>query len=404
MPIEELISLTKKQFEKQNKDSEMQFLYAKDEPPASGLVIDNPQLEYILDRRFLAYGRCYLFYGKKGASKTSLFLDIAKAFQKQGGDVIWIETEHAIDLDFAKKQGVNLDKLVLLHPSSLEEALSLAEQIVRNMPKAYPDGNTPVLICLDSIAGSVTEYEVDTSHSVRDVKPGEHARLLSRFYREFERPLAKERCIFLALNQLKVSIGGFGGFGEEPPESMIGGEAPRFHSTYQLKIVRTKDLTYETDKHEKIKIGSRHQITCKRNKLGKEGNSQNVEFDLYIDGGIDWYGPLVRRTAKFYPEVISSGGAGWYNWNVPNIHYTTGEGGNELISTEDNYREPDLARLISSSPEAKEVIRKCLKIPDLPPEKVIAQLEVARLSKRKTKKSLEEEPGVSRLVEEDPSE
>lgn len=404
MAIEELISLTKKQFEKQNKDSDMQFLFAKDEPPANGLVVDNPQLEYILDRRFLAYGRCYLFYGLKGASKTSLFLDIAKTFQKQGGDVIWIETEHAIDLDFAKKQGVNLEKLVLLHPTSLEEALSLAEQIVRNMPKAYPDGKTPVLICLDSIAGSVTEYETDTAHSVRDVKPGEHARLLSRFYREFERPLAKERCVFLALNQLKKSIGGFGGFGEEPPESMIGGEAPRFHSTYQLKIVRTKDLTYETESGEKVKIGSRHQITCKRNKLGKEGNSQNVEFDLYIDGGIDWFGPLVRRTAKYYPELISACGSGWYTWNLENTKYTTPEGEVATISTTDKMREPELAKIISQSTEAKEAIRKLLKIPDLPPEKVIDQLETTRLSKRKAKKTLEDEPGVSRLVEEDPSE
>ncbi len=403
MPIEELLALTKKQFQKQNPSSEMEFLLAKDEPAANGLLIDNPLMEYLLDRRFLAYGRFYLLYGKKGSSKTSLFYDLAKTFQKQGGDVIWIETENAIDLDYAKKQGVDMNKMALMHPSSIEEALTLAEGIIRNMPKAYPDGKTPVLVCLDSIAGSSTEYELDTSHSVRDVKLGEHARLLSRFYREMERPLAKERVIFLALNQLKEKIGGMS-FGEEPPDSMLGGNAPLFHSTYQWKIARTKDLVFETENKQKIKIGSKHKVTCKRNKLGKEGNSQFIEFDLYIEGGIDWYGPLVRMLSQYFPHVVSSEGAGWYQWQVPGIKYVDAAGATVEINTETKFRESDLAKILKISDDAKHLIREEFKLPPLPAEKVITELENARLTKRKAKKALGEDDGVSRLVDGDTTE
>ena len=86
--FKKLVETTQKQFAKKFKDSETQFVYARDEKPPIGIIVDNPLLEYILDRRFMAYGRFYLIYGQKGSCKTSLFYDFAKMFQKQGGKVL----------------------------------------------------------------------------------------------------------------------------------------------------------------------------------------------------------------------------------------------------------------------------------------------------------------------------
>lgn len=402
MAIQDLLALTKKDFQKKfSKDRELEIEFAEDVNPATGLIVDNPMLEYALDRRFLAYGRCYLNYGKKGCSKTSLFLNFAKMFQQAGGDVVWIETEKAADLDYARRQGVDLKRLVMPKCDTLQEALTTAEAVIRNLPKAYPEGDTPVLICLDSIAGAIPEYETQADVTVGETKVGEHARLMSGFYRRIIHPLAHEKAVFLALNQLRVAIGK-PSFGGEEAEAMIGGEAARFHSTYQFKMARTSDMVKKTSGGADRKIGSKHQITVKRNKLGREGNSQKIEFDLYIDGGIDWWCPLVRKLAAEYTDLVVRKG-GYYYWEAPDteleriihpeaVDADTGEvvqASEEIvfIDTEQAYREAELAVVIQKSTAAKELIRKAFGIPDLPEEKVIKQVEADNKKKRKSKKA-----------------
>ncbi len=387
MAFAELLNLTKKSFLKKNPDSDIEFRPASEEPAATGMLVDNPLLEFVLDRRFLAYGRFILVYGKKSSSKTSLFFDWAKLYQQRGGDVIWIETEHAIDLDYAKKQGVDLSRVAVFHPNSLEEGLTLAEMIVRNMPKAYPDGDTPVLVAFDSIAGATPEYETDSSHTVSDMQPGLHARLLSRFFREMEKPLAQEKCVFLMLNQLKSKIGGFG-FSEDAHDALIGGEGQFFHSSVHIKMSKIGELTAPTGEDgQPRKIGSIHKLQCKRNKLGREGKHQEIDVDLYINGGIDWWAPLVRKLGKDYPSLVQKSG-GFYYWltkDVATLDTTT----NKLvpIDTEKAYREPELGLVLKHSVQAKEIIRKAFGIPDLPKEEVVAELEATRKKKRKTAKA-----------------
>lgn len=382
--IQDLLKATESQFKKRFKTSETEFQFADAERPPTGLIIDNPLFEYILDRRFLAYGRFYLVYGKKGSCKTSLFFDIAKTFQRNNGEVIWLETENAADLDYARKQGVDTSRMVLQHPQTLEESLNLAEMYIRNLSKVDPNQETPLLICLDSLAGSVTEYEQNKEHSITDVTPGAHARILSRFYREMEFPLAQEKCIFLALNQQKEKIGGMGGFGEEVPESMIGGNAPLFSSTYQFRMSRTADLKQKNKHGVERKYGSSHSLVCKRNKLGREGNMQKIEFDMYINGGIDWYTPLVKTLAKNYTDIVSGAGAHNY-WMVPNCKYIADDGTEKVIDTEQSYYAYDLAKIIANSTDAKEVIRKAFEIPDLPSAETIAQVD-ADIKKKRVKK------------------
>lgn len=392
--ISKFLQSTEKQFRKKFSDSETEFSLAKDLKPATGLIVDNPLFEFILDRRFLAYGRFYLAYGKKGSSKTSIFFDLAKLFQRNKGIVIWLETEHADDRDYAAKQGVDMDNLIVQHPKSLEEGLSLAEMYIRNLPKEDPDGTTPVLICFDSLAGATSEYEMDQSHSIYDMMPGTHARMLSRFYSEMAVPLGMENCVFLALNQLKEKIGGMG-WSEESKESMKGGNAPLFSSTYQWKMADAGDYVAPDENGVERKVGSKHKISCVRNKLGREGKGQDVEFDLYIKGGIDWFTPLVRKLGDYSNIVQKSGG--YYYWKLANTEYVhfgeEGQKENRVIDTEQAYRDLEMARMIAASPAAKEVIRKAFGIPDLPTSDEVKVIETERLTKRKKKaKSLADDP------------
>jgi len=384
--FKKLVQTTQSQIAKKFKDSETKIMLASEERPPTGMIVDNPLLEFILDRRFMAYGRFYLVYGAKGSCKTSLFYDFAKMFQRNGGKVIWIETENAVDLDYAKHQGVDLENVLLIHPHSLEEALNFSESFIRNLSKVDPEGKMPILICLDSIAGSVTEYEQDSGNDITSTIPGTHARLLSRFYREMEKPLANERCVFLALNQQKHKIGGFG-FGEQI--SMMGGEAPMFSSTYQWKMAYTGALKVKNEHGAERKYGSTHKVQCTRNKLGREGANQEIEFDLYIKGGIDWYSPLVRVLGKSYDTLIEKSG-GWYRWLLPDMTYIDKDGTEKPIDTEQQLYDKDLGYIIANSAQAKEAIRTAFEIPALPSAEEVEAVEKERLTTRKKKKPVEE--------------
>lgn len=400
MPIEDLLALVQKGFERRHGkpksvDDKLQVEFGDEVAPATGLIVDNPLLEYVLDRRFLAYGRCYLTYGRKGNSKTSLFLNLATMFQQAGGYVVWIETEKAADLDYAAKQGVDLKRIIVPKVETLQEALSFAEEYIKNLPTAFPDGEVPHLICLDSIAGAIPEYETQDDLKVGETKVGEHARLMSGFYRRIIHPLAHEKAVFLAINQLKDKIGGMPTFGGEPLEAMIGGEAPRFHSSYQFKVSKLKEIFSEKGRDgAKRKVGSHHEIVCKRNKLGREGNTQKIAFDLYIDGGIDWWTPLVRKLKMEYPSLVGDKGGARVTWEVPNTEYSfvndKGDTETGIIPTEP-MKEAKLGQIIRYSNTAKDLIRDAFGIPALPPEEVIKEVELDNKKKRGRKKKIADE-------------
>jgi RecA/RadA recombinase len=360
------------------------------ELPPTGIVVDNPLMEYALDRRFMAYGRCYLVYGKKGCSKTTLLFDLAKTFQKAGGKMFWIETENAPDFRYMELQGVDPKGVIYHNPKSIEEALTLAKMAIENYSK-YSDGKTPMLVALDSIAGGATDYERDQD-VIGQAKPGEHAKLMAAFYRHIIPYLECENMVFVATNQLREQIGGMQGFGTEKPEALLGGEAQRFNSTYQLKVARIRDNLTEDHMGVKRKSGSTHTLTVKRNKLGREGNSQKIEFDIHIRGGIDWYSPLVRKLGEEYPPLVGKTG-GWYTWRLPGMEYVlnTAEGQvGGIIDTEKKFRETDLAYLIMNSPQAKEEIRAAFSIPDMPPPEVEKEIAEVNKTRRKKKTDLEE--------------
>jgi hypothetical protein len=259
---------------------------------------------------------------------------------------------------------------------------------IENFAK-YNDGKTPMLIALDSIAGGATEYERDQD-VIGQAKPGEHAKLMAAFYRHIIPYLECENMVFVATNQLRDQIGSMQGFGAEKPEALLGGEAQRFNSTYQFKVARIRDNLTEDHMGVKRKSGSTHTLTVKRNKLGREGNSQKVEFDVHINGGIDWYCPLVRKLGEEYPPLVGKTG-GWYSWRKAGMEYSIPVEGGEpirgVIDPDKKYREQDLGLLINNSHQAKEEIRQAFSIPDMPPPEV--EKEIAEVNKTRRKKKSE---------------
>jgi recombination protein RecA len=395
--FEAYLETIKKSFNKAYKDEEtannLELNTVDKELPPTGIILDNPLLEFAFDRRFIAYGRCYLIYGKKGCSKTTLLFELAKIFQKAGGKMFWIETENAPDFRYMELQGVNPKEVVYHNPRTLEEALTLIKTIIETIPKFDPDSKMPIMIALDSVAGAASEYERDQD-IIGQTKVGEHAKLMSNFYRHIVPYLESEKAILVVTNQLKEQIGGMTGFGAEKPEALIGGEAQRFNSTYQFKVARIADIVQADHMGVKRKAGSTHALTVKRNKLGREGNSQKLEFDIYINGGIDWYTPLVKRLGEEYTSIVGKSG-GWYTWKTPGVktqvQTETGEFVEGEISTDKKYRDTELGLLISNSSEAKELCRQAFGIPDLPTAEVTQAVEVKNKARRKKKSNLEAE-------------
>jgi RecA/RadA recombinase len=400
MSLSAILASVQPKFIKKFPKSILELKLAKDELPVTGLIVDNPALEYILDRRFIPWGRCILIYGKKGNAKTSTLFDLIKLFQNAGGFAVWVETENAADLDYAAKQGVDVsgEKLAVPHPPTLEEACTLILQLAEDYISKYPEGDgPPFLIALDSIAGCMTNWEAD-HEVIGETKVGDHGRTMSHFYRKLCETIATEKIVFVALNQLKDKIGG-NMPGQEAAEALIGGDAQKFHSTYQWKTVRTKDLIGKDQFGAERKIGSRHVITCKRNKLGREGNSQEMEFDLYINGGADYYSPLVRTFPETYKGVVIHKDGGWYKWLVPNILYYTYEETEpgkvekveKMIPLETKMRDTDLGVMIASSPAAKEIFRHYFEIPALPTQEEETEIKELNKKIRKRRKKGEED-------------
>jgi RecA/RadA recombinase len=391
MDFEGYINSIKKSFGKTFKTEavNLELNTVDKELPPTGIVLNNPLMEYAFDRRFMAYGRCYLVYGKKGCSKTTLLFDLAKVFQKAGGKFFWIETENAPDFRYMELQGVDPKGVIYHNPKSIEEALTLCKLTIENYAK-YSDGKTPILVALDSIAGGATDYERDQD-VIGQAKPGEHAKLMAAFYRHIIPYLECENMVFVATNQLREQIGGMTGFGAEKPEALLGGEAQRFNSTYQFKVARIKDNLSEDHMGVKRKSGSTHSLVVKRNKLGREGNSQKIEFDIHIKGGIDWYSPLVRKLGEEYPSIITKTG-GWYTWDVPGSEFIIRADGQETVGVIDSskkFRESELGYMLMHSPAAQETIREAFAIPDMPPPEIEEEIQKTNKTKRKRKSELE---------------
>ncbi|OGP21247.1 MAG: recombinase RecA [Deltaproteobacteria bacterium GWA2_57_13] len=240
-------------------------------------------------------GRVVEIYGPEASGKTTLALHIIAEAQKQGGIGAFIDAEHALDLSYAKRLGVKTDDLLISQPDHGEQALEIAETLVRS-------GAIDVLV-IDSVAALVPKAEIEGE--MGDAHMGLQARLMSQALRKLTATIARSQTIVVFINQIRMKIGIM--FGN--PETTTGGNALKFYASLRMDIRRTGAL-----KEGDVVIGGRTRVKVVKNKLAPP--FKEAEFDLLYGTGISRDGELVDIGSD--TGILEKSGA-WYSFNGERI-------------------------------------------------------------------------------------
>lgn len=234
-------------------------------------------------------GRIIEVFGPESSGKTTLALHAVAESQKRGGICAYIDAEHALDPVYAKNLGVDVDALVLSQPDTGEQALEIADTLVRS-------GAIDVLV-VDSVAALVPKAEIEGE--MGDAHMGLQARLMSQALRKLTATVAKSNCIMIFINQIRMKIGVF--FGN--PETTTGGNALKFYASVRLDIRRIGSL-----KDKDQVVGNQVRVKVVKNKVAPP--FKVVEFDIIYGEGISKIGELIDIGTKI--GVIDKSGA-WYS-------------------------------------------------------------------------------------------
>ena len=231
-------------------------------------------------------GRIIEIYGGESTGKTTLSLSIVAEAQRKGGVAAFIDAEHALDPEYAKKIGVNVDDLLIAQPDSGEQALQIVEKLVRS--------EDVDVIVVDSVAALVPKAEV--AGEVGDQQIGLQARLMSQALRKLSSIISKTNTIVIFLNQTRMKIGIM--FGN--PETTPGGLALKFYASVRLELRRVAQI-----KQGDSIIGSRIRVKVVKNKVAAP--FQTAEFDIYYAEGISKESELLNLASK--EDVVKKTGA-----------------------------------------------------------------------------------------------
>lgn len=236
-------------------------------------------------------GRVIEVFGPESSGKTTLALHILAESQKQGGQTVFIDAEHALDPDYAKRIGVNVDNLLISQPDSGEQALQIVETMVRS-------GNVDMIV-VDSVAALTPKAEI--AGEMGEFQIGLQARLMSSALRKLASIVSKSKTLIIFLNQTRMKIGiRFGN-----PETTPGGLALKFYSSVRIDLRRIAQI-----KQGDNIIGNRVKAKIVKNKVAAP--FKIAEFDIYYNEGISYLGDIINTGLKY--EIIKKAGS-WYQYD-----------------------------------------------------------------------------------------
>ncbi|MEW6675758.1 MAG: recombinase RecA [Nitrospirota bacterium] len=243
----------------------------------------------------LPRGRVIEIFGPEASGKTTLALNAIAQAQLSGGTAAFIDAEHALDVNYAQKLGVKIEDLLISQPDTGEQALEVAEALVRS--------GAIDIIAIDSVAALVPKAEIEGE--MGDSLPGLQARLMSQALRKLTAAISKSQTTVIFINQMRMKIGVM--FGS--PETTTGGTALKFYSSMRLDIRRIDNI-----KENQETIGGRVRVKVVKNKVAPP--FKQAEFDIYFNEGISRVGEIVDLGVE--KGIIEKSGA-WYSYGGSRI-------------------------------------------------------------------------------------
>jgi recombination protein RecA len=263
--------------------------------PIATIPTGSLELDYALGVGGIPRGRVIEIFGPESSGKTTLALHIIAEAQKRGGAAAFVDAEHALDANYSRTLGVNIDDLLISQPDTGEQALEITEVLVRS-------GAVDVVV-IDSVAALVPRAEIDGE--MGDSLPGLQARLMSQALRKLTAAISKSRTSVIFINQLREKIGVM--FGN--PETTTGGRALKFYASVRLDIRRISTI-----KDGEEVVGSRVRVKVVKNKVAPP--FREAEFDLIYGEGISRLGSLVDLGVTH--KIVEKSGA-WYAYGTERI-------------------------------------------------------------------------------------